>query len=112
MVYWVVGRSKDMIISGGENIYPAEIENILAGHSDVADVAVLGVADAAWGEVVVAVIVRRGGATLDEAALRAALDGQLARYKMPRRVVFLDSLPKTALGKVQRAELAMRIRVR
>ena len=110
--YWVVGRSKDMIISGGENIYPAEIENILAGHPDVVDVAVLGIDDAAWGEVVVAVVVRRVGATLDEAAVRAALVGQLARYKLPRRVVFLDSLPKTALGKVQRAELAMRIRVR
>ena len=110
--YWVVGRCKDIIISGGENIYPAEIENLLAGQPDVADVAVLGMEDATWGEVVVAVIVRRAGSTLDEAGVRAALDGQLARYKMPRRVVFLDSLPKTALGKVQRAELAMRIRVR
>ena len=110
--YWVLGRSKDMIISGGENIYPAEIENILAGHPDVADVAVLGVADAAWGEVVVAVIVRRGGATLDEAAVRAALLGRLARYKLPRHVIFLESLPKTALGKVRRAELASRISAR
>lgn len=104
--YTVVGRLKDMIISGGENIYPAEIEQVLATHPDVLDVAVLGVPDARWGEVAVAALVARPGVVVDEAALRALLDARLARYKHPRRFIWLDALPKTALGKVQKTELA------
>ena len=103
--YWVVGRSKDMIISGGENIYPAEIENLLAACPLVQECAVVGQPDAKWGEAVVAVIVKRPGAALDAAGVMALLDGKLARFKQPRRVVFAASLPKTALGKVQKAEL-------
>lgn len=103
--YWVVGRSSDMIISGGENIYPAEIENILAACPDIADAAVLGQPDAAWGEVAVAVLVRRPGADLDAAAVTRLFEGRLARYKWPRRIVFRDELPKTALGKVQKSAL-------
>jgi fatty-acyl-CoA synthase len=104
----VVGRAKDMIISGGENIYPAEIENLLAQHPSVADCAVLGQADARWGETVVAVVVLREGtpACADWAQpLQQFLDGRLARYKWPRRWLRMDALPKTALGKVQKAEL-------
>lgn len=104
----VVGRAKDMIISGGENIYPAEIENLIAQHPAVAECSVVGQADARWGEVAVAVVVLRDpqadGAW--DAPLRAFLDGRLARYKWPRRWVRLDALPRTALGKVKKAELA------
>lgn len=100
--YQVVGRSRDMIISGGENIYPAEIENILESCPAIAESAVVGKGDATWGEVAVAIVVRKPGAVLDEAAVLALFDGQLARYKHPRRIVFRDDLPRTALGKVQK----------
>ncbi|MFP8780004.1 class I adenylate-forming enzyme family protein [Hydrogenophaga sp. RWCD_12] len=111
--YSVVGRAKDMIISGGENIYPAEIENLIATHPAVAECSVVGQADTRWGEVAVAVVVLRDPQTADEdweAPLRAFLDGRLARYKWPRRWVRLDTLPRTALGKVQKAELARQLR--
>ena len=103
--YWVVGRTKDMIISGGENVYPAELENILADCPAIAEAAVVGVPDPRWGEAVVAAIVKRPGAALDEGAVLALFDGRLARFKHPRRVVFVDGLPKTAIGKVQKFEL-------
>lgn len=103
--YWVVGRSKDMIISGGENVYPAELENILADCPDIAEAAVVGVPDPKWGEAVVAAIVRRPGAALDEAAVLKLFDGRIARYKRPRRVAFVDALPKSAIGKVQKFEV-------
>lgn len=105
--FTVVGRAKDMIISGGENIYPAEIENLIAQHPWVAECSVVGQADARWGEVTVAVVVLRPAAANDDwqAALQTWLDGRLARYKWPRRWVRLDALPRTALGKVKKAEL-------
>jgi fatty-acyl-CoA synthase len=104
----IVGRSKDMIISGGENIYPAEIENQLVTLPGVAENAVVGVADARWGEVPVAVLVRAHDATgqaLTAEAVLQHLQSRIARFKLPRRVVFLDSLPKSALGKVQKPAL-------
>ena len=100
--FHVVGRSKDMIISGGENIYPAEIENILAECPAIAEAAVVGLPDEKWGEVAAAVIVKQPGALLDASEVMTLFDGRLARFKQPRRVVFCDSLPKTALGKVQK----------
>jgi fatty-acyl-CoA synthase len=103
--YWVVGRTNDMIISGGENVYPAELENVLADCPAVAEAAVVGIPDPQWGEAVVAAIVRKPGAALDAAAVLSLFDGRLARFKHPRRVVFVDSLPKSALGKVQKFEL-------
>jgi fatty-acyl-CoA synthase len=103
--YFVVGRSKDMIISGGENIYPAELENVLADCDRIAEAAVIGLEDAKWGEVAVAVVGRRPGSALNEADVRALYEGRLARYKHPRRVVFMESLPKNAMGKVQKFEL-------
>ncbi|MGE0098193.1 MAG: class I adenylate-forming enzyme family protein [Hydrogenophaga sp.] len=104
--YTVVGRAKDMVISGGENIYPAEIENLLAQHPAVAECAVVGQEDTRWGEVVVAVVVLRDPHTPDwDASLQAFLDGRLARYKWPRRWHRVEALPKTALGKVQKPEL-------
>ena len=103
--YWVVGRSKDMIISGGENIYPAELENVLADCAQILEAAVIGQNDAKWGEVALAVIVKKPDATLDEAGVKQLFEGRLARFKHPRRVIFVDALPKTALGKVQKALL-------
>ncbi|MCB2016092.1 MAG: AMP-binding protein [Hydrogenophaga sp.] len=111
--FTVVGRAKDMIISGGENIYPAEIENLIATHPLVAECSVVGHADARWGEVAVAVVVLREPGEGDdwETVLRTYLDGQLARYKWPRRWVRMDSLPRTALGKVKKAELEAALKV-
>ncbi|WP_395060527.1 class I adenylate-forming enzyme family protein [Polaromonas sp.] len=103
--YDIVGRSKDMIISGGENVYPAEIENLLADCPLVAEAAVVGEPDVRWGEVVVAVVVRKPGAALDAAQVLQLFDGRLARFKHPKRIVFCDALPKTALGKIQKAGL-------
>lgn len=108
----IVGRCKDLIISGGENVYPAEIENLLVGHPGVADAVVVGLPDARWGEVPVLVVQPAPGAPWDaaaRAALQDRLDARLARFKHPRRVVAWDSLPRTALGKVQRAEVAARL---
>ena len=103
--YWVVGRSTDMIISGGENIYPAEIENLLVASADIAEVAVLGIKDPTWGEVAVAVVVPMAGVQLTQPDVLQRLEGHIARFKMPRRVVFCSALPKTALGKVQKSAL-------
>ena len=103
--YTIVGRAKDMIISGGENIYPAEIENVLAGIGEIAEATVLGVPDPRWGEVPVAVVVLRDGTSLSEPAILARFAGVLARFKHPRRIVFRATLPRNALGKVQKALL-------
>lgn len=102
----VVGRSKELIISGGENIHPAEIESLVGTRPEVADCAVVGLPDARWGEVPVLAVILRPGAVLDEAALRRLFDERLARFKHPRRVLVCQALPRTALGKVQRAMLA------
>ena len=103
--YWVAGRTSELIISGGENIYPAELENILSESPLILEAAVIGQSDAQWGEVALAVVVPKPGAVLDAAAVLALFDGRIARYKHPRRVVFAAALPKTALGKVQRGLL-------
>jgi fatty-acyl-CoA synthase len=104
----IIGRSKDLIISGGENIYPSEVENVLAAHPQVAEVAVIGVPDAKWGEVPRALIVSRPGADLTEAAVLDFCQGRLARYKQPRSVRFLAALPRTSAGKVDRRGLTAR----
>jgi fatty-acyl-CoA synthase len=103
--YFVVGRSKDMIISGGENIYPAELENVLGDCGQIAEAAVIGLEDAKWGEIAVAAVVRKPGSALDESGVMKLFEGRLARYKHPRRVVFMEALPKNAMGKVQKFEL-------
>jgi len=102
---YVVDRVKDMFISGGENVYPAEVEAAIGTLDGVSASGVVGVPDDRWGEVGLAFIVVRPGATLDETAIRKHLDGQLARYKIPRRFVFVDELPRTASGKVLRHRL-------
>ena len=104
--YEVVGRARELIISGGENIHPDEIEQIALADAAVAEAAVVGVPDARWGEVPVLAVVARPGQVLDEARLRATLEARLARFKQPRRIVTLDALPKTALGKVRKSALA------
>ena len=106
--YYIAGRKKDMYISGGENVYPAEVEGVLATHPAVAEVAVLGVPDARWGEVGLALVVQRPPTALTEQEVIAFCDGKLARYKIPRRVVFCEALPRNAMGKVIKAELAAR----
>ncbi len=104
--YELVGRNSELIISGGENIHPAEIEILVAARPEVAECAVVGLPDARWGEVPVLAVVPRAGQGVDAGQLLAALNGKLARFKHPHRVVVLDALPRTALGKVQRLALA------
>jgi long-chain acyl-CoA synthetase len=101
-------RSKDLIISGGSNVYPREVEEALLTHPAVLECAVVGMPDAAWGEVGVACVVPRGAAP-EAAALLAHLVPLLARYKHPRRFVFWEELPKSAYGKVPKAMLRERL---
>ena len=102
---FVSDRIKDMIISGGENIYPAEVEAAISELDAVASVAVIGIPDEKWGEVPRAVVTLREGARLSEEQLRAHLDGRLARYKIPKSVVFVDEMPRTASGKIRKTDL-------
>jgi fatty-acyl-CoA synthase len=92
-----------MIVSGGENVFPQEVEELLATHPSVADVAVVGVDDDQFGQRLAAYVVARGDADADE--LRGFVKSNLARYKVPRDVVFVDELPRTATGKVRKREL-------
>jgi fatty-acyl-CoA synthase len=107
---WVVDRKKDMIISGGENIYCAEVENVLAGHPAIAEVAVIGRSDERWGEVPVAV-----AAVTQPSLSLADLDGflteRLARYKHPKHLEVVDALPRNPAGKVLKTELRQRFGV-
>jgi len=108
----IVGRNKDMIISGGENIYPAEIENALATFPGLLECAVVGLPDERWGEVPVLALVRAlnaEGRQLSETAVKAHLEAKIARFKLPRRVVFREELPKSALGKVQKPILQQQL---
>jgi fatty-acyl-CoA synthase len=103
--FFVHDRKNNMIISGGENIYPAEVERVLLEHPDVADCGVIGRPDAKWDEVPVAYVIPRAGCRADPEALKAHLLTQLARFKVPREFVFVEDLPRTALGKVQHFRL-------
>tara|TARA_R110002096_G_scaffold419345_1_gene623944 strand:+ start:50 stop:820 length:771 start_codon:yes stop_codon:yes gene_type:complete len=98
----IVGRQKDLIISGGYNIYPKEIEVLLDALPGVAESAVFGVADADFGEATIGVVVPEPGCTLDAAALLAGITPHLARFKHPRRIEVVDSLPRNTMGKVQK----------
>jgi len=97
---YITGRASDMYISGGSNVYPREIEEVILTHPAVAEAAVLGVPDRRWGEAGVAVLVARAGAAVAEGDILAHLDGKLARYKMPRQVFVWEELPKSGYGKV------------
>lgn len=98
----LVDRSKDMIISGGENIYPKEIENVIYVHPAVCECAVFGIPDDRWGEVPAAYVLLHAGAALSEEELVSHCDAHLARFKRPRLVKFVDSFPKTPIGKIQK----------
>ncbi|MCJ7800482.1 MAG: AMP-binding protein, partial [Polaromonas sp.] len=102
-------RSKDLIISGGSNIYPREVEEALLQHPDVEEAAVVGEPDPEWGESVVAFVVARAGAVLDAAALDALCLAQIARFKRPKRYEIVASLPKNHYGKVLKTELRQRL---
>ena len=97
---YIVDRKKDMFISGGENVYPAEVENAIFELPRVAEVAMIGVKDEKWGEVGRAIVSVKAGATLTEAEILDFLKGRLAKYKVPRSVVFVEQLPRNAAGKV------------
>jgi long-chain acyl-CoA synthetase len=105
---YLLDRKKDMIVTGGENVYSSEVESALFAHSGVADAAVIGVPDEKYGEAVFAVVAAKPGATLDEAELIAHCRSRIGGFKIPRRFAFVDALPKSALGKVLKAELRKR----
>ena len=107
--YWIDERKKDMIISGGENIYPAELEAVLAECPDIAEASVVARVDVKWGEVPVAVCVRKPGAAITGAAVKALFVGRLARFKHPHEVLFVDALPRNAIGKVLRFKLRQQV---
>jgi malonyl-CoA/methylmalonyl-CoA synthetase len=98
----ILGRGKDLVISGGFNVYPKEIESEIDAMPGVVESAVIGVPHADFGEGVTAVVVRDKSASIDEAAVLKALDGRLAKFKMPKRVIVVDELPRNAMGKVQK----------
>jgi len=109
---FLVDRKKDMIISGGENIYSREVEEALASHPDVVDAAVIGVADAHWGEAVKAIVVRAGNSTIDEAALIEHCRTLIASYKKPKSIEYVDELPRLPSGKINKVVLRERYRKR
>jgi fatty-acyl-CoA synthase len=101
----IVGRSKDMIIRGGENVYPREIEEFLYTHPDVSDVAVIGVPDEKYGEEIMAWVQLREGASASGDDLKEFCQGKIARYKVPRYVKLVDEFPMTITGKVQKFKM-------
>ena len=102
---FVDGRDDDMIVSGGENVFPAEVEDLLSGHEAIAEVAVFGVDDEKFGQRLKAVVVLRDGASATEDDLKKHVKANLAGYKVPREVEFMDELPRTSTGKVLKREL-------
>ena len=106
--YTICDRTKDMIISGGENIYSAEVESVLYGHPAIAEVTVIGIPDDKWGETVLAIVVVKAGETLTLEGLRDFADGSLARYKLPRALEIIDAMPRNSNGKVQKPALRER----
>jgi acyl-CoA synthetase (AMP-forming)/AMP-acid ligase II len=107
--FYIVDRMKDMIITGGENVYSREVEEVLYTHPSVAEAAVVGLPDPKWGENVTAVIVLREGMTATEAEIISTARDRLAGFKKPKRVVFVDELPKTVSGKIIKRELRDRL---
>jgi acyl-CoA synthetase (AMP-forming)/AMP-acid ligase II len=102
---YLVDRRGDKIVTGGENVYPSEVENVLIEHPTVAEAAIVGMPHARWGEQVIAVVVARSGSAIDTFELIAFCRGQLAGYKTPKQVLVADVLPRTATGKLRRGEL-------
>ncbi|HEY1974396.1 MAG TPA: o-succinylbenzoate--CoA ligase, partial [Pseudonocardia sp.] len=108
-LFYLIDRKKDMIITGAENVYPKEIEDVLSRCPGVNEVAVLGLPDERWGEAVTAVIVAEQGTDLDLDAVRNFCRDNLAGYKVPKRVVTIDALPRNAAGKVLKRQLRDRL---
>lgn len=104
-LWFVDGRDDDMIVSGGENVYPVEVENLLGDHPGIAEAAVVGVPDPDFGQRLCAFVVVQDGTALDADAVRAHVRNRLARHKIPRDVVFLDALPRNETGKVLKRDL-------
>ena len=102
---YVSGRDDEMIVSGGENVFPAEIEDLISGHPEVVEATALGVEDKEWGHRLRAFVVKTDGASVDEDAIKAYVRDHLARYKVPRDVIFLDELPRNPTGKILKREL-------
>jgi acyl-CoA synthetase (AMP-forming)/AMP-acid ligase II len=109
---YLAGRSKDMIIRGGENIYPVEIETVLAEYPGISAVAVVGQQDEHWGEIVVAYVTAKAGSGANLAAIRQYCRGKLASYKIPEVVIVIDEMPLNASGKILKRELRERLAVR
>jgi acyl-CoA synthetase (AMP-forming)/AMP-acid ligase II len=109
---YITGRASDMYISGGSNVYPREVEEIVLAHPAVAEVAILGMPDKTWGEIGVAVCVLRAGAEAGEADLLAWLDGKVSRYKLPKRIFFWEALPKSAYGKITKIAIRSELETR
>jgi fatty-acyl-CoA synthase len=105
---YIVDRWKDMYISGGENVYPAEVENALYQLPQIAEAAVIGVPNERWGEVGLAVLVLKPGQTLDKQTVSAWCSERLARFKVPADIAIIDALPRNATGKVLKRELRLR----
>src|SRR5208283_853003 len=108
--FYITGRSKDMIISGGVNIYPAEIEKELLDHPAVAEVSIIGMADEKWGEVPVAFVALKQAARAGEHELIEFLRPRINKIKLPRRIIFVEALPRNAYGKVLKLDLRDRLR--
>ena len=105
---FIADRLKDMVITGGENVYPAEVESVLYDHPAITEIAVIGLPDEQWGEVVVAVVALKDGAMVDLEELREFATERLARYKLPRRLEIVPALPRNPAGKVLKFELRAR----
>ncbi|HEV7851885.1 MAG TPA: acyl-CoA synthetase, partial [Mycobacterium sp.] len=101
----VSGRDDEMIVSGGENVFPAEVEDLISGHPDVVEATALGVEDKDWGHRLRAFVVKTDGASIDEDTIKTYVKENLARYKVPREVVFLEELPRNPTGKILKREL-------
>ena len=102
---YIKDRVKDMIITGGENVFPAEVENALHSHPDITDVAVIGVPDDKWGEAIVAAVVLSPGVELSETEIIDYARTQVAGFKVPKAINFIDALPRNPSGKILRREL-------
>src|SRR5699024_4748365 len=103
--FYIVGRKKDMIISGGENIYPQEIEQYLYNYETISEAAVIGVTDIKWGEIAVAFFSTTDGASIQDQVLNAYCQQYLGKYKIPKKFIQLDNLPKTDVGKIDKNKL-------
>jgi acyl-CoA synthetase (AMP-forming)/AMP-acid ligase II len=102
---YIKDRKKDMVISGGENIYPAEVEQVLFAHPQIQEASCIGIPDLQFGEAVMAVVVPKAGQSLSEAEVIEYTSRHLAKFKVPKRVAFIGALPRSAVGKVLRREL-------